>query len=82
MIAAIFARIFGRLEQFVLLWQSGLLPAPPIRHTAAPSSQRARQAGHKPRARDRCTGVDLPRTTALGAIAVRQTLNQAACAAP
>ena len=27
-IAAIFARIFGRLEQILLLWQAGQLPAP------------------------------------------------------
>ena len=33
MIAAIFARIFGRLEQFLLLWQSGTLPAPQPRAT-------------------------------------------------
>ena len=46
MIAAIFARIFGRLEQIILLWQAGNLPAPPTRrprphatpefHTAQP----------------------------------------------
>ena len=36
MIAAIFGRIFDRLEQFILLWQSGQLPPPPIRRATAP----------------------------------------------
>ena len=34
LIAAIFARILGRLDQILLLWQAGLLPAPPIRQIA------------------------------------------------
>ena len=46
LIAAIFARIFGRLEQLILLWQAGTLPTAPIRrphaapapHPAAPST--------------------------------------------
>ena len=39
MIAAILARIFGRLEQLFLLWQSGALPLPlplPLAHCPAP----------------------------------------------
>ena len=31
LISAILARIFGRLEQILLLWQSGTLPTPPLR---------------------------------------------------
>ena len=39
LIMACLARIFARLEQFLLLWQSGNLPAPPIRR-AHPSPSR------------------------------------------
>ena len=47
LIAAIFARIFGRLEQILLLWQSGTLPAPSIRAPRAATPPRQRPA--KPR---------------------------------
>ena len=33
-IAAIFARIFARLEQILALWQAGTLPLPPARKSA------------------------------------------------
>ena len=36
MIAAIFARIFGRLEQIILLWQAGNLPTPATRPMSTP----------------------------------------------
>lgn len=44
-IAALFARIFGRLEQLLLLWRSGNLPAPQPRHP----SHRAHTANPRPR---------------------------------
>ena len=57
MIAAIFARIFDRLEQILVLWQSGQLPPPqpnaPLqiqRHPAHPDSMCAR-APHRQSAR-------------------------------
>ena len=37
LIAALFARIFGRLEELLRLWQTGLLPPPPVRQ--APTSR-------------------------------------------
>ena len=44
LVAAIFARIFGRLEQFLLLWQSGSLPCPPTicptHHAQCPAPNR------------------------------------------
>ena len=58
LIAAIFARIFGRLEQLLLLWQTGQLPAPQsVLMTAAPracaqkkpSVHQARQRTHRQR---------------------------------
>ena len=61
MIAAIFARIFGRLEQFLLLWQSGTLPAPQPRATvfrAATAAPRPTPAPRTPiprRPHDRST---------------------------
>ncbi len=58
LIAAIFARIFDRLEQILLLWQSGQLPAPLIRapraataprqHLAKPRRHRASQRSRAP----------------------------------
>ena len=41
LIMAIVARIFGRLEHLIGLWQSGQLPAPPVRR---PPAARPRQA--------------------------------------
>ena len=48
MIAAIFARIFGRLEQILLLWQSGNLPLPQTRSTAPRASRRDSACGLRP----------------------------------
>ena len=51
-IAAIFARIFGRLEQLLLLWQTGELPAPqsPLM-TAAPRASAPKKSVRHPRQR-------------------------------
>ena len=46
MIAAIFARIFARLEQFLLLWQTGQLPL--AGHLAATEKPGALQAPTRP----------------------------------
>ena len=43
LIAAIFARIFARLEQFLLLWQAGNLPATPARQIAPARQSRSPQ---------------------------------------
>ena len=78
LIAAIFARIFDRLEQILLLWQSGQLPAPPIRapraatlprqHPAKPRRHRARQRIRtpltKPQAPNRHRAPNPPATSA------------------
>ena len=58
MIAAIFARIFGRLEQLLLLWQSRTLPAPHPRATPIQTATAAPRPADKqpiPRARHRST---------------------------
>ena len=50
-IEAIFAHIFGRLEQIFLLWQAGNLPTPPPRHPqrgATPEIRRAQPCAHAP----------------------------------
>ena len=55
LIAAIFARIFARLEQILRLWQSGKLPPPPIRPQTSPCTnrsfapRRATKPGFRPR---------------------------------
>ena len=54
MIAAILARIFGRLEQIFLLWQAGLLPPSPAprshaRDTAPDIAERRPTASRPPR---------------------------------
>ena len=43
LIAAIFARIFGRLEQFLLLWQSGDLPQSEIQPPQSARNTRTSQ---------------------------------------
>ena len=40
LIAAIFARIFDRLEQIILLWQSGTLPAPALQRSQPRGARR------------------------------------------
>ena len=47
LIAAIFARIFSRLEQIVLLWQAGHLPAPPAPRAFAPRPSAPRTRTHE-----------------------------------
>ena len=44
LIAAIFARIFGRLEQLLQLWQSGQFPVPPARPTIHANAARPNSA--------------------------------------
>ena len=72
-IAAILARIFGRLEQLFLLLQAGRLPPPETRRNsdrdiarlsglpAGPCRLATRRAAGQPRIRDRHTCVDNPR---------------------
>ena len=49
LIMAIFARIFGRLEQIMLLWQSDTLPAiPPANATAARTPRPPAPPTHPP----------------------------------
>ena len=45
LIMAILARIFGRLDQMLQLWQAGALPAPPIR--AIPNGTQAGDPTHR-----------------------------------
>ena len=49
LIAAIFARIFDRLEQILALWQAGLLPPSPAAHSQARDTAPA-AAQHRPAA--------------------------------
>ena len=60
--AALFARIFNRLEHLILLWQTGQLPTPPVRQVAAGDpaprhpalrAKTARHSGQREPARDR-----------------------------
>ena len=53
LIAAIFARIFARLEQFLLLWQAGTLPVTPARPITQPS--------HRGESRPPISAPDRPR---------------------
>ena len=57
LIAAAFARLFARLEQLLLLWQSGALVPPPHtplpRPIAAPATRRQSAARHRTRHRQR-----------------------------
>ena len=50
LIAAIFARLFDRLEQIFLLWKSGDLPAPTL-HRVPPATPRQRPSARIPRHR-------------------------------
>ena len=75
-IAAILARIFGRLEQLILLWQAGTLPAPAPRqpstgepdrvqaHTPPPA---ARPAANRARRRPRTIPAPIKPTIARSA---------------
>ena len=54
LIAAIFARIFGRLERVLLLWQAGTLPTAPARRAAEPDRAGA------PRTPLPCTSIVKP----------------------
>ena len=75
MIMTILARIFGRLENILLLWQSGNLPAPPIRTAQPPRPPipyaphrrirpSARQTRHHPHSRALHAREDTPQTAA------------------
>ena len=56
LIIAALMRIFGRLEQIFLLWQSGDLPAPQIRAPRAPRPRAPRSRATRSRATPRPTG--------------------------
>ena len=77
-IAAIFARIFTRLEQILLLWQAGnLVPLPPApRLATAPRvlPPAAHRAARRPRARRTAPAIPAP-------AAIIRALNQVARAA-
>ena len=69
LIAAIFARIFDRLEQLLQLWQSGTLPVPPVRqpthrHLASKTRAPCRRTARAPRVRAHQTYVRAARTGA------------------
>ena len=82
-IAAIFARIFTRLEQILLLWQAGnLVPLPPAPHLAtAPRvlPPAAHRAARRLRARRTARAIPAPAIPAPAAII--RALNQIARAA-
>ena len=85
LIMSIFARIFGRLEQLLLLWQSGHLP--PLksviaRPTSAPRPAIPAQHLAQPRARPTRQYAAIPDLAARAAIARRAPALRAHHAAP
>ncbi|MCC6718278.1 MAG: hypothetical protein IT555_10365 [Acetobacteraceae bacterium] len=49
LIIAILARLLGRLEAMIQLWQSGQLPPPPLRAPARHTTPRRQTRSHAPR---------------------------------
>lgn len=50
LILACLARIFGRLENLIALWQSGTLPSPPVPRATTPRASAARTRNPRRRA--------------------------------
>ena len=65
LIAALFARIFGRLDELLRLWQTGLLPPPPVRQAptsrvTTPQTNRRRASAPGAPRRSRTPGIKAP----------------------